>query len=172
MEDELSYIKYVEDQAKINAEFSLGITESLIKDAGMLLNILIVGIGGSFGLAVNIGDKGQYLLVSLLAASAWLVITASVLTYKCIRTRDIFAPSNDPKGLMFDGYLEYSQLQVRKFALERIQESISANRSGNKKVALWLDRCRFMAISTPVVAILAALASYHAQALGYASLFR
>lgn len=164
MEDELSYIKYVEDQARRVAEFGVEVSEGLLKDATTLANIVIVGAGAGVGLAVSLASESpeNLSLIGFIVASVlWLSCVATLLVFKCIRSRDIYAPALDCSSLLFKGYGVHGDRQMRLWALEKVQLSIESNRARNSNAAYWLDICRFLALATPLIAILSALVFRH-----------
>lgn len=164
MGDELSYIKYVEDSARRAAEFGIEVSDGLLKDATTLANIVIVGAGAGVGLAISLvaNNPEKLSLVVFIASSVlWLSGVATLLVFKCIRSRDIYAPALDCSSLLFEGYEAYGDDQKRLWALEKLQLSIESNRARNSNSAYWLDICRFLALFTPVFAILLVLVFLH-----------
>lgn len=160
MENELDYIKYVEEQARRAAEFGIEVSDGLLKDATTLANIIIVGAGAGVGLSVSlISDNPENIsLIAFIATSVlWLSLVATLLVFKCIKSRDIYPPSLDCSCLLFDGYKDHESIQLRLWALEKVQLSIKGNMERNSNAAHWLDVCRFLALSTPIIAILSAL---------------
>jgi len=164
MENELDYIKYVEDSARRAAEFGIEVSEGLLKDATTLANIVIVGAGAGVGLAVSLvsdNPENVGLVVFIVSSVLWLSCVATLLVFKCIRSRDIYPPSLDCSCLLFDGYKDHESNQLRLWALEKVQLSIKGNRERNSNAAYWLDICRFLALATPAIAILSALVFRH-----------
>lgn len=164
MKDEIDYIKYVEHQAGHAAKFGIEVSEGLLKDATTLANIVIVGAGAGVGLAVSLvsnNPENVGLIVFIISSVLWLSCVAGLLAFKCIKSKDIYPPALDCSCLLFDGYESYESTQLRLWALEKLQLSIESNSARNSNAAYWLDICRFLALSTPVIAILSVLAFRH-----------
>lgn len=161
MSDE-KLIDWVEANANQTLRFSLDVAESLLKDATFLLNVLIAGAGGSFALVVSLlRDCGNHWLAVPVAASGfYLAIIGWVLLAKVIRTADFHGLGNLPSNLYQP---KYSLLDLKEAELANIETKNVANSNRNAKMAQWLDRCRCMALLTPVVFIAAGLAVYLVQ---------
>lgn len=155
-EEKLKYLQFVENQANANARYGVDVAESLLKDAGTLLNILIAGIGGSIAITVqflqNHGTIRLTLLFGLIAL--YLMMIATVLVTKCIKTRYIYPPASEPKNLLPENYEQFNLEDALHGSLLAMQSMMEKNRVENTKIAVWLDGCRFALLATPIVFIL------------------
>ena len=147
-------IDWIEKQAAENLKFRLQICETLAKDANNLLMVLLTAIGAVVAYAIKNAGGGELnsLLVGAIALTAWLMVIATFLVFKCIMTSDLMPPGNDPKHLMLE---DYTLEQIKGFELENVQNSINHTARRNQKTAYWLDKARFASVTSPLIFILA-----------------
>lgn len=162
-------LDWVEQNANEALKFSLSVTESLLKDATFLLNILIAGIGGAITLTASIFHGGGDLLLAVPAgvSGLYLVFVGYVLLHKVIRTADFFGPGNLPSNLYQP---KHSLLDLKEAELMNVEIKKDSNSRRNTNMAQWLDRCRYMTLLTPLVFIAAGLAVYLVRALATGAL--
>lgn len=150
-------LDWAEKAGAENIKFRLQNAETLAKEASTTLTILLAGIGGSLAYAVKGFESAQISSLAFGAAvlSAWLTLAAVVLMVQCIVTTALPAPTNEPKNLF---QKDYELDKLREVELGNLQERIFQTTARNHRVAAWLDRVRLLAISSPLVFVIAALA--------------
>lgn len=150
-------IDYAERMGLENLRSRLQVVETLARESNALLMILLAGIGGSLAYAVKGIENAA--ICSLTAGSvafcAWLMGTAGLLVYFCIMTDDLQTPTNEPMNLYQP---EYTVEEIRAVELRNIDSRIKLTIARNQRVAFWLDRVRIMAIASPVVFAITAIA--------------
>ncbi|MCM2290347.1 MAG: hypothetical protein NDI67_15085 [Sulfuritalea sp.] len=150
-------LDWVEKAGAENIKFRLQNAETLAKDASTTLTILLAGIGGSLAYAVKGFENPQIMPLTFGAAalSVWLTLAAVVLMVQCIVTTALPAPTNEPKNLF---QKDYALEKLREVELANLQDRIFQITARNHRVAAWLDRVRLLAIASPLVFAIAALA--------------
>jgi len=148
-------LTYAENAGMENLRFRLQNAEVLAKDATTTLTVILAGIGGSLAFTVQgLGNKELTPFVAGAAVLAvWLMIVGCLLVIKCILTSELQAPTNEPSHLFQP---EYEAEVIRKVELRNIQKRIDLTKARNIDVAYWLDRCRLLALSSPLIFIIAA----------------
>jgi hypothetical protein len=124
------------------------------------LNLLLAGAGGSVAYFVNLVGKGAPLWqqAGIGAASAYLFVVAAIVLWRCLRIGPLWPPSNEPANFPMQGF---SIDSIRAVELRNKQACIAANMQRNDFVGAWLNRCRKLAVATPIVfAAAAALVAY------------
>lgn len=164
MENNAELVDWVELNANEALKFSLSVTESLLKDAGSLLNILIAGVGGSLAFLVPQLQSGSigWLAIAISASGVYLSIVGALLLHKVIRTADLQTPGNLPSSL-FQPKFSLTDLKIAENKNIEIKRGRALNR--NIQMALWMDKCRYLTLATPVVFILSGLVFYHLSVL-------
>lgn len=150
------FLDWVEKAAVENLKGRLATGDMLLAQAGTLLSILLVAIGGALAYAVKLADTASRtpLIWGMAGTTVWLCIVASALMWKCIMTRVTPALYNEPKSFLgVDPAIGFDQL--REYELQNMQARIDQAVARNKAVASWLDRCRGGAIATPLAFIVA-----------------
>jgi hypothetical protein len=148
---EWSYIDWAERIGTENLRGRLAVGDHLITQANTLLTLLVAGMGG----AMLYGAKIFEPLPSPLAwgaawVSIWLAFIATLLAAQCIVTKPTPALFNEPKNI-YKPALELTEIAIREFEMERVQERIEQAKRRNAGIATWLDLCRYAALITPLV---------------------
>lgn len=152
-----NYVEWAEKAALENLKARLATGDVLHAHATSLLQLLLAGMAGALALGIQVLEPGATAAQwGAAAVAAWLALVAVALVYGCIATRETWVAHNEPKNL-YQPELNLTQTQVRAFELENIQIGIDATKKRNRKVAYWLDRCRYAACATPLVFVLGAL---------------
>jgi len=143
-------IDWVEKNALENLRFRLQNAETLAKDASSTLTWVLAAMGGTLAYSVKGLEDGSLapLIAGTLSASLWLAICAGLLVIRCIQTRELVAPTNEPSNIFQP---EHSLDDLRRAELRNIQERIELATARNRTVAYWLDKCRLMLTFTPLV---------------------
>lgn len=165
MNENQELVDWVESNANESLKFSLGVTESLLKDATLLLNILLAGVGGSLAFLIPQlqAEKIQWLAYAIGASGIYLALVGALLLHKVIRTADLQTPGSLPSSLYQP---EFSLVEMKIAENENIEIKRGRALKRNTHMARWLDRCRYLTLATPVVFILTALAfSFHPEVL-------
>lgn len=157
-------LDWVEKNALENLRFRIQNAETLAKDASSTLTLALAAMGGALAYGVKGLEGGTVtpLIGGTLASTAWLAICAMVIVFRCLQSRELVAPTNEP-GNIFQP--EHSLDDLRRVELRNIQGRIEQATARNQAVAFWLDRCRLMLALTPAV-FLAGFACTAAAGLG------
>jgi hypothetical protein len=153
-----NYAEWAEKAGTENLKNRMDSGDVLLTQANTLLSILLVGIGGGMSYALKLAETGggSVQLWGAAGATAWLSWVAAVLVFKCIATRETEVLGASPASV-YKPDLCLTEVQVRGYFMDLVQDRIAFTIERNKAVAYWLDRCRFAVIATPVVFTLAAL---------------
>ncbi|MCP3666335.1 MAG: hypothetical protein GY696_28175 [Gammaproteobacteria bacterium] len=146
-------LTYAENAGMDNLRFRLQNADALAKDAVTTLTVILAGMAGS--LAFTVQRLGNEELTPLTIGAAtlaiWLMITGCLLVLKCMQTSELQAPTNEPNHLFQP---DFETEAIRKVELCNIQERIDLTKARNNDTAYWLDRCRLLALSSPVIFII------------------
>ncbi|MDP1586609.1 MAG: hypothetical protein Q8M07_02600 [Prosthecobacter sp.] len=148
-------IDWAERAGLENLKFRLQNSEALAKEASSTLTVLLAGVGGSLAYAVKGFERDVVspLVVGAAAMSGWLMLAGCLLIVFCMLTTSLPAPTNEPKNL----YQKTFAIELlREVELENIQERIEQTAARNHRVAAWLDRCRLLVITSPLIFVVAA----------------
>ncbi len=151
-------LDFAEKAGLENIRFRLQNAETLAKEAGAMLMILLAGIGAAMAYAVKAFEQPAPTMLAMGAAAlcAWLMLTAIILVIFCILATDLPAPTNEPLNL----YQKDHPLDIiREVELRNLDARIKQVTARNQRVAAWLDRSRMLAIASPLIFLLTALAS-------------
>lgn len=150
-------LDWAEKSGLENLNFRLQNAETLAKEAASTLTILLAGIGGALAFAVKGFEEAPPtpLAIGTAGLAIWLMITGCLLVVFCMLTTSLPALTNEPKNLYQKGF-ELNAL--REVELRNIQERITQTAARNHRVAAWLDRCRLLALASPLVFAISALA--------------
>lgn len=150
-------LDYIEGEARTNAAFHLANSDNLTKESNTLLNLLLAGAGGSLAFVAALLQKNTPVPLwqpwAVGATAAYLFALAALVVWKCLWVQDIWPPANEPKSFPLSGY---TLDEIRQFDLENKQQCCDNNRIRNERVGTWLNRCRALAVGTPVVTALSA----------------
>jgi hypothetical protein len=148
-----------------NLKFRLQTCDTLAKDAGTTLTVLLAGLGATLAYAMKGAEEStsSALTVGAGAMAGWLMFVASVLICKCITTTPIWPPTNEPRNLY---QKTYAWDDLREVELENLQKRIDQTAERNLHIAMWLDRVRLMAVASPLIFLAGAFLSW--AVLGYA----
>ncbi len=153
-----SYIDWAERAGLDNLRGRLATGDMLHANAMQLLQLLLAGMGAALGFGARVFASGAGPVEWGAAfVAAWLAAVAAVLTLKCVATRPTQVLSNEPAHL-YQPELNLSELELRGFELQNIQQRIDLTKARNRLVAAWLDWCRYAACATPLVFALGAAA--------------
>lgn len=143
-------LDWVEKNALENLRFRLQNSETLAKDASSALTLALAAMGGALAYGVKGLEGGIVtpLIGGTLASTVWLAICAMAIVFRCLQSRELAAPTNEP-GNIFQP--DHSLDDLRRVELRNIQGRIEQTTARNQAVAFWLDRCRLMLALTPAV---------------------
>lgn len=143
-------LDWVEKSGLENLRFRLQNTETLAKEASSTLTLTLAAMGGTLAYGVKGLEGGVItpLIGGTLAITVWLAICAMLMVFKCIQTRDLVPPTNEPNNIFQP---DHSLDELRRVELKNIQLRIEQTTTRNQVVARWLDKCRLMLALTPVV---------------------
>jgi hypothetical protein len=150
-------LDYIENEARANAAFHITNADNLSKESNTLLNILLTGAGGSLAFVAALLQKTSpvppWQPWAVGAAATYFFILAALVVWKCLWVHDIWPPANEPGNFPLTGY---TLDDIRKFDLENKQRCCDNNRTRNERVGSWLNRCRALAVATPIITAFAA----------------
>lgn len=154
--NDVETMKWIEGEARNNAEFQVGCTDALERQASALLSLLLTGAGGALAYTVNLAEKhgAAWQQAGMAAVSAWLFAVAALLLVRVLWSRPIYGPANDPENLR-EAY-EMDLASALEYELKNRQLCIASNRARNETVGRRLNICRLLAIATPIIFILVA----------------
>jgi hypothetical protein len=154
---EWNYAEWAEKAGAENLKHRLSTGDVLLAQANTLASILLVGIGAAMGVAVKLAEGASGVLVwGSVASTLWMALVAAVLVHRCIATRETEVLGSAPLNV-YKPEMALSEVEVRRYFMEQIQDRIAFTCRRNSEVAYWLDRCRYAAIATPLVFMLAVL---------------
>ncbi len=156
-EEKRRRIDWVEKSGKENLHFRLQNAETLAREAQQTLTVLLAGTGAALAYVVKTLESGMPTAVGVgvAALAIWLMLASGVLVIKCIISRDLPVPANEPDNLWQEGW---SEEMDRMGELKGIQIRIGQVRERNRAVAYWLDRVRLMSVGSPLIFVIAAAA--------------
>lgn len=148
-------LDFIEGEARSNAAFHITNADNLSKESNTLLNLLLAGAGGSLAFVAALLQKAtpvpSWQTWAVGAAAAYLFAISALLVWKCLWIRPIWPSANEPKNFPLSGY---TVEELRQFDLENKQQCCDNNRIRNEQVGAWLNGCRALAASTPIVTVL------------------
>lgn len=143
-------LDWVENAAQSNLSFRLQIAEQLAKDANTTMTIILAGLGATLAYAIKGFENATFspVLIGATVLAVWLAGVGSMLTLKCLLTRPLSPPTNEPKNLY---QKQFTLEALRETELKNIQQRIEEVTARNCHVAKWLDRARLAALASPIV---------------------
>lgn len=153
-----NYAQWAENAAMEHLKGRLQTGDVLLAQANTLLSLLLVAIGGALAYAARLFEPqgvASPMAWGMAAVVAWLVVVATNLVVQCIVTRPTTTLYNEPRNI-YRPELGLSEDAIRGFELDNVQARIDRTKRRNAAVAYWLDRCRYAAIATPFVFVMAA----------------
>ena len=148
MDDET--LTYIEKAARENLDGHRSVAEMIQRESNVLLALVISGAAGALAYSAQPSALANGMVIPSLTTSLYLFATAVVIAAKCLALQEYPSTSNEPRNLR-TGNLPLEQ--IRLFELENIQKRIDDSVAINGRRADWLNRCRYAAAATPVVAI-------------------
>jgi hypothetical protein len=147
---EKELIDYVEREAKIAERFAIDNIDELSKQGSSFLTLLLSGAGGALALAISLRNNGaeNWLFSGTLAVSCYLFLMSAIVVIRCLWSREIYPPANDPKNLY---QALYSAEDIRRVELKNKQIYIDANTRRGMNMAVWLNRARLGSVLTPII---------------------
>lgn len=142
-------IDYAEKAGLENIKFRLQNAETLAKDSASTLTILLAGMGASMAYAIRGFEyvTPTPVTVGAAALAIWLMTASVLLVIFCIISTPLPVPTNEPLNLY---QKDYSLDAIREIELRNLDARIKETAVRNHRVAVWLDRVRFMAILSPL----------------------
>lgn len=155
---EWNYAQWAEAASHENLKHRLATGDVLLAQANSLLTLLMVGIGGALAHALKLLEPGNAVPTAYgaMVCCLYLVVVALVVMLECIATRNTDVLGNEPENLYLPAE-GYTELHLRNFNMESMQRRINSTKLRNRAVAWWLDRCRYAALATPFIFIVATL---------------
>lgn len=143
-------LDWAEKNGLENLRFRIQNAETLAKEASSTLTLTLAAMGGTLAYGVKGLEGGVItpLISGTLAITVWLAACAMLMVFRCIQTRDLVPPTNEPSNIFQP---EHSLDDLRRVELKNIQSRIVQTTTRNQVVAYWLDKCRLMLAFTPVV---------------------
>ena len=119
------------------------------REANTVMALMLTGAGAALAYAGS--DKGMNpgITGAALAVCLYLFLLAGVLNWKCLAIAPYPSAFNEPKSLHKP---EYPVERLRQWELENLQQRIRDAAAINNRRGSWLNRCRYAATLTPLVA--------------------
>lgn len=151
-------LDWAEKAAVENLKERLANLDQLRAQASSLLQLILVGIGGGLTFAVKVFDSGPVgpLVSGAFATVLWLCWVAAMLVLKCLSTSRVPVVFNHPRNLYNDQAKAAGLDEWRERELQTLGNRIDGVKPIVESVGAWLDRCRYAAISTPLLFTLGA----------------
>lgn len=147
---ETKLLELVERAAYENLREHIGNADLIRKEANTTMALLLAGAGAALAYVGN-AVAMQPLMAAALSVSVYLFALAGLLNWKCLGLVAYPALYNEPGNL---NHPEYALEQVRQWELENVQARIDEAAAINTRRSRWLNRCRYAAVATPLVAII------------------
>ncbi|MEI5998248.1 hypothetical protein H3V53_13850 [Paraburkholderia bengalensis] len=156
--DEKSRLDWIEQAAVENMKAQHVSADNLAKDSATTLTVFLAAMAGSMTYAATAMQQHQWTWFSIAAGAfcAWFFVLSSLLVCKCLMIRAIPPVYNEPKNLSQPGF---DLLILKEEELLGFQRRIDASVKRNGSVAGWLNRLRLGAVASPLIFVVAALAS-------------
>ncbi len=148
-------LDWVEKQGLENIRGHLQTMEHLTKEAHATLVLVLAGVGGSVAFVIKLMEAKTIAWPLLWAAASFggcLIVASIMLVVTCLKVGAYPSPTNEPMRLFQP---DYTLDQLRRVELKNLQERINQAAARNGEVATWLNRARFVAITSPGVALAA-----------------
>ena len=151
-------LDFLETEARSNAAFHIACADALENQGHTFLILVLAGAGAALGYAINLFEKSaqRWLVYGLVAVTVYLFVIAAIVTIKCLWARPMYPPANEPQNLDQESH---DLDAIRRVDISNRQHCIDLNRDRNDVVGLWLNRCRLLAVATPIVFVAVALAA-------------
>lgn len=143
-------LEYAEKAGLENMRERIDVAGVIQREANTVMAVLLAGAGAALVFAAN--DKGTNIGITgaAIAVCLYLFTLAALLNWKCLGLIAYPACSNEPKNL---NKPKYKFEQIRQWELENLQARITQALAINERRSGWLNRCRYAATLTPVIAI-------------------
>lgn len=144
-------IEYAEKAGFDNMRERIEVAGTIQREANTVMALLLAGAGAALAFAAS--DKGTRvgLTFAALAVCLYLFSLAALLNWKCLGLIAYPACCNVPKNL---NKPEYKLEQIRLWELENLQARIDQAIVINEQRSGWLNRCRYAAALTPIIAMI------------------
>jgi hypothetical protein len=151
-------LDFAEAAGAENIRFRLKIADDLARDVSTTLTLLLSGLGVAMSYAVTSVRAGAFDVSTAVAVimAAWLALAAFTLLLKCVLSRKLSVPTNEPGNILQDSWLID---ELRRAELFNLQERIKQVRARNRETAIWLDRVRLMMVCSFPIALATAIAA-------------
>jgi hypothetical protein len=140
-------IEWVEKAAADNLRERIEIAAMIQREANTTLTLLLSGAGASLIFAAHTGSNELAIARAALVVSAYLFLIGGLLVRECLGLIAYPASSNEPKNL---NNKDYAFEQMREWELENIQARIDQAVVINEHRSKWLNRCRYIAMLSPL----------------------
>lgn len=158
-------LEWAEKAGAENIKYRLQCCDSLAKDASTMLTILLAGVGGALATVAKCFDSAgtpMPIIFGSAVLAVWFMVLAAALIHYCVRTSPVPVPTNEPENLFQP---EYALDDLRKVELENLQIRINEVTARNIRVAVSMDRIRYLAAASPIPFIASALVVVYWPAL-------
>lgn len=119
------------------------------REANTATTLFLAGAGAALAYAAKDGGANAGLTGAAIAVCLYLFALVALLNWKCLGLIAYPACCNEPANLHKP---EYKLDQIRRWELENLQTRIMQALSINEQRSIWLNRCRYAATITPLVA--------------------
>lgn len=143
-------IEYAEKAGFDNMRERIEVAGTIQREANTVMALLLAGAGAALALAARGEGANAGLTGAAIAVCLYLFSLAALLNWKCLGLIAYPACCNVPKNL---NKPEYKLEQIRLWELENLQARIDQAIVINEQRSGWLNRCRYAAALTPIIAI-------------------
>lgn len=141
-------LDYAERCGMENMRERIEVAGVIQSEANTTMTLLLAGAGAALAYASDV-EAQPAIATAAMIVSAYLFAVAAVLTGTCLGLIAYPAAANEPKNL---NQPDYATDQIRAWELENLQARIDQAVQINEHRSRWLNRCRFAAALTPIIA--------------------
>lgn len=142
-------IDYAEKAGFDNLRERIEVATTLQREANTVMALLLTGAGVALAFAAHDKGSSMGLTGAAIAVCLYLFGLAALLNGKCLGLIAYPACHNEPKNL---NQPAYTLAQIRQWELENLQARIDQAIDINEQRSTWLNRCRYAAALTPIIA--------------------
>lgn len=143
-------LTYIEKAARDNLDGHRNVADIIQRESNVLLALVLSGAAGALALSAQTSALANAMTVPSIVTSVYLFLIAVVVAAKCLTLLEYPALTNEPRNLLV---ANLTLEQIRTYELDNVQKRIDDSVKINGQRANWLNRCRYAAAATPVVAM-------------------
>lgn len=145
-------LDYAERAGLDNMRERIEVAGLIQREANTAMSLILAGAGAALVFAAQGNAARPELTIAALVVSVYLFALAALLNWKCLGLLAYPSCSNVPANL---NKPEYATVQIKAWELENLQARIEQALTINERRSDFLNRCRFAATLTPLIAFAA-----------------